>query len=78
MKENKLDKYTTEQLIKKNRMAKVIMIISTTIAVISTIIAIITLRRDLGLSIFAMIFIGLFMYRGFKNNKAEIERRKNE
>ncbi len=78
MAENKLNKFSTDQLIKKNRIAKVLMIIIAAIAIISVIISIITVRRDLSLTIVAMMFIALLMYRGFKKNKEEIERRKNK
>ena len=78
MAENKLNKFSTDQLIKKNRIAKVLMIIIAAIAIISVIISIITVRRDLSFTIVAMMFIALLMYRGFKKNKEEIERRKNK
>ena len=78
MAENKLTKFSTDELIKKNRIAKVLMIIIAAIAIISVIISIITVRRDLSLTIVAMMFIALLMYRGFKKNKEEIERRKNK
>ena len=54
MAENKLNKFSTDQLIKKNRIAKVLMIIIAAIAIISVIISIITVRRDLSLTIVAM------------------------